>query len=106
MLPSLGCNQAPFNTNWYRNLPGTQAFGAFTPGEGTCTKTTPTPAPVAADYSLQLASTVTRSITEATFNPCTWDDAAPPVTFPTPVPMTTSAGRSPRIFDVTRDPLP
>jgi hypothetical protein len=73
MLPSLGCNQASFKKNWYRNLPGSQAFGAFTPGPGSCTKTTPTPAPLAADYSLQLASTVTRSITgSATFN------AAPP----------------------------
>jgi hypothetical protein len=33
-----------------------------------------------ADYSLQLASTVTRAIstTQPTFNPCTWDAAAPP----------------------------
>ena len=100
MLPTLGCNQAPFKTNWYRNLPGTQAFGAFTPGQGSCTETTPTPAPVAADYSLQLASTVTRSITEATFNPCTWDDAHPPAAAPA------AARRAPTapVFPVTRDP--
>jgi hypothetical protein len=100
MLPSQGCNQAPFKANWYRNLSGTKAFGAFTPGPGTCTQTTPTPAPTAADYSLQLAATVTRSITgSATFNPCTWDDANPPA-----APPAAPAAPTATVFPVTRDP--
>jgi hypothetical protein len=100
MLPTQGCNQMPAKANWYRNLAGSTAFGAFTPGPGTCTPTTPTPAPVAADYSLQLAATVTRALTGSqTFNPCTWDNTQPPAP-----PAAPAAPPSAPVFPVTRDP--
>jgi hypothetical protein len=88
---------------WFRNLPGTTAFGRFdrdTPG---CDEDLNGEVLTAADYSLQLSDTVTRSlVTPATFNPCTFDDAAPPP--PPPPPSPTIAGRKPpSVFPVTRD---
>jgi len=103
MLPQGACNQAPFRANWFRNLPGSQAFGRFTPSGQHCITTPPSNAPVAADYSLQLAATVTRSLTTpATFNPCTWDTANPPAASPAPPAAAPSPNEAP-VFRVTRD---
>lgn len=104
MLPTQGCDQPPFKANWYRNLPGTQAFGVFKPGQGTCTQPPPARTPVAADYSLQLASTVTKALASQTFNPCTWDDAHPPASPPAAAAAPAPGGAP--IFPVTRDPAP
>jgi hypothetical protein len=85
IMPQGACNQPPFRANWFRNLPGSQAFGRFTPSGQTCITTPPSNAPTAADYSLQLSTTVSRSLTTPdTFNPCTWDTANPPAAIPTP----------------------
>jgi hypothetical protein len=101
ILPSGACNQPPFRANWFRNLPGTQAFGRFTPQGANCITTPPPNAPVAADYSLQLGATVSRSLnTPATFNPCTWDTANPPAA---PAAAPAAANAAP-VFPVTRDP--
>lgn len=79
IMPEGTCNQPPFRANWFRNLPGSQAFGRFTPTSAGCVTAPPATPPVAADYSLQLSGTVSRSFqTPATFNPCTWDTASPP----------------------------
>ena len=100
MLPQGACNQAPLRANWFRNLPGSQAFGRFTPSGQSCLTAPPANAPVAADYSLQLAATVSRSLTmPATFNPCTWDTANPPAAAAA-VPASNVAPA----FEVTRDP--
>jgi hypothetical protein len=110
MLPQGGCNQVPFRANWFRNLPGSQAFGRFTPSGATCITTPPPTAPVAADYSLQLAATVGRSLaTPATFNPCTWDTAQPPAGLAPPVGPAPLLGEVPGaeevpVYNVTRDP--
>jgi len=76
MVPEGGC--APLASNWFRNLAGNVAFGRFTQSSSSCATTPQPPAPVAADYSLQLASTVSRSLANNTFNPCTWDTDSPP----------------------------
>jgi len=102
MLPTQGCNVAPYRANWYRNLPGSQAFGRFTPTSGGCTTTPPANAPTAADYSLQLGSTVSRSLGSTTSNPCTWDTSNPPAA-PAAAPAPASANVAP-VFAVTRDP--
>jgi hypothetical protein len=79
ILPSGACNQAPFRANWFRNLPGSQAFGRFSSTNGMCVTTPPATPPTAADYSLQLAATVTRVLSFGpTTNPCTWNSAVPP----------------------------
>jgi hypothetical protein len=95
--------------NWFRNLPGTQAFGRFDPEGSQCLTALNGLTLTAADYSLQLASTVTRALstTQQSFNPCTWDDAHPPSAGPTPPPGPAgmAAGQKPpRVFPVTRDP--
>jgi hypothetical protein len=100
MLPQGACNQPSFRTNWFRNLPGTQAFGRFTSSSGSCITTPAPPTPVAADYSLQLASTVSRALTSERFNPCTWDTASPPAPAP---PAALSPGDA-TVYEVTRDP--
>jgi hypothetical protein len=101
MLPSGTCNPTPLKLNWYRNLSGAQAFGSFDTNAASCKTPTPTPPPVAADYSLQLASTVSRALTAQTFNPCTWDDAQPP---PAPPAAPAAAASAARVYPVTRDP--
>lgn len=80
ILPQGACNASPFKEAWFRNLSGSTAFGRFSNTGGNCVTTPVAPAPVAADYSLQMAATVSRSLPSesATFNPCTWDAAAPP----------------------------
>lgn len=95
---------APQRPNWFRNLAGTQAFGRFDDSDRTTCQTALNGETLtAADYSLQLAATVTRAMPPATptFNPCTWDAAHPP-----PLTMSASGARrsSARVFEVTRDP--
>ena len=108
MMPRDTCDQPPFRANWFRNLPGSQAFGRFTATASTCVTTTPSNAPAAADYSLQLASTVSRALatagTAATFNPCTWDTASPPPPAP-PTGQQAPIGGAPR-FPLAADEAP
>lgn len=106
MIPPTGGACAPQRDQWFRNLTGSQAFGRFEVVAGTCDTNLNGTMVTAADYSLQLASTVTRALTgPATFNPCTWDDAAvPAVVADATVGAAASATRAPRVFEVTRDP--
>jgi hypothetical protein len=92
--------------NWFRNLPGTQAFGRFDPEGAQCLTDLNGITLTAADYSLQLASTVTRALsaTQQSFNPCTWDDASPPSAGPAPAAPTAKGFKPPRVFEVTRNP--
>jgi len=98
----------PQRPNWFRNLAGATPFGRFDPN-GTCQTALNGITLTAGDYSLQLSDTVSRAVAgAATFNPCTWDDAAPPSATP-PVPAGPAAGGrgvTPRVFTVTRDPAP
>jgi hypothetical protein len=104
MIPPATGTCASERAAWFRNLPGTQAFGRFEPGPSSCLTSVSGITLTAADYSLQLASTVTRTMrAPATFNPCTWDNANPPAVV---APSVVAAGgqKPPRIFEVTRDP--
>jgi hypothetical protein len=103
--PANGTKCAPQRANWFRDLPGTQAFGRFDPTPTACETSLNGVTLTAADYSLQLGATVTRAIATApTFNPCTWDAASPPPATP-PVPPTAARGQKPpRTFEVSRDP--
>ncbi|MGH9386202.1 MAG: hypothetical protein ACRD2N_18150, partial [Vicinamibacterales bacterium] len=105
MIPPASGTCAPERPKWFRNLPGTQAFGRFEPGPSSCLTSLNGTTLTAADYSLQLASTVTRTLrAPATFNPCTWDAAKPPSVV-APAAATAAGGQKPpRIFEVTRDP--
>jgi hypothetical protein len=112
MVPSGPCAQPSLLASWFRNLPGSAPFGRFTPTGGTCDTTPPPNAPSAGDYSLQLASTVSRALSGSpTFNPCTWDTANP---VPAPPAGPGSAGRmaapaadaapsAAPVFEVTRE---
>ena len=102
--PTTGSACFPLRSNWFRNLPGTQAFGRFDPEGSVCETSTTGITLTAADYSLQLGDTVTRSVAQsASFNPCTWDDAAPPPAAPPPPPAPVARGQKPpRIFPVNR----
>jgi hypothetical protein len=62
IMPRAACAQPPFRANWFRNLPGAQAFGRFTPTGSSCVTTPPATPSTAADYSLQLGSTVSRAL--------------------------------------------
>ena len=109
MVPPDGGGCGSMRASWFRNLPGTQAFGRFDPEGAQCLTALNGLTLTAADYSLQLASTVTRAIstTQESFNPCTWDDANPPSAGPTPPsgPAGMAPGQKPpRVFPVTRDP--
>jgi hypothetical protein len=102
---------APQRAAWFRNLPGTQAFGRFDPEGSVCETSLSGITLTAADYSLQLGATVTRATppSAATFNPCTWDDDEPPgTTLSTPASADATPGAPPsvRIFEVSRDPKP
>ena len=92
--------------SWFRNLSGTTPFGRFDRTTPTCETDLNGEVLTAADYSLQLSDTVTRSlITPATFNPCTFDDAVPPPAQGPPPPAPMAAGKKPpTVFQVTRDP--
>lgn len=103
MIPTGSC--APQRANWFRDLPGTQPFGRFDDRTPSCDTALNGLTLTAADYSLQLASTVTRAINETqppTFNPCTWDDAAPPQRAAEP--STRGAQPRPTVFTIRRDP--
>ena len=102
--PPTGGACFPLRSNWFRNLPGTQAFGRFDPEGSVCETSTTGITLTAADYSLQLGDTVTRSVAQsASFNPCTWDDAAPPPAAPPPPPAPAARGQKPpRVFPVNR----
>jgi hypothetical protein len=101
MLPPASGPCRPMRASWFRNIPGTEAFGRFDPQPPVCETSLSGLTLSAADYSLQLAATVTRALTPSlpSFNPCTWDDANPPSVAP-PIETLSRA----RIFPVTRDP--
>jgi hypothetical protein len=109
MLPTSSCAQAPFRDDWFRNLRGTTAFGRRQPSDGACQTDASGITLTAADYSLQLSATVARALPTAsggqTFNPCTWDEDAPPTAL---VALSPQAARLQQQgieqFDVTRDP--
>jgi len=86
MVPPDGGGCGSMRANWFRNLPGTQAFRRFDPEGTQCLTALNGLTLTAADHSLQLASTVTRALstTQQSFNPCTWDDANPPSAGPLP----------------------
>jgi hypothetical protein len=113
MVPAGACSQPPFRSMWFRNLAGSAPFGRATSTNQTCDTTPPANAPSAADYSLQLAATVSRALSTPTFNPCTWDTAAPPlaptpaapagVQPPTPPSATPSPSLEAPVVEVTRE---
>ena len=82
MLPTAACVQPPFRADWFRNLRGTIAFGRRQVSAGVCQADAAGITLTAADYSLQLSSTVSRALPTATsgptYNPCTWNENAPP----------------------------
>jgi len=101
ILPPSGGACGQQRAAWFRNLPGTQAFGRFDPEGSTCETSLNGITLTAADYSLQLGATVSRAFDpgQTTFNPCTWDDAQVPTSGPT-----AKTGSPARVFPVTRDP--
>ncbi len=109
MLPTGACAQAPFRADWFRNLRGTAAFGRRQASGSNCETAAPGVILTAADYSLQLSATVARALPTATggqtFNPCTWDEDAPPSAL---VASSDEASRLQRVdirqYEVTRDP--
>jgi hypothetical protein len=62
------CNTDAEKLQWFRNFPGTQAFGAMT--TATCQPTTVTPAPVSLDFSLQMQVAAKNMLTDGMTNPC------------------------------------
>lgn len=69
-----GCS-ATQQMQWFRNLPGSVAFGRGATSGGTCDISPITPEPVPLDYSLQLSLTVSRL--SGNTNPCTYKASAP-----------------------------
>lgn len=111
MLPTGACAQPPFRADWFRNLRGTTAFGRRQASGQTCQTNLPSGVTVtAADYSLQLSATVARALPTATggqtFNPCTWNENAPPPS--ALVALSPQASRLQQAdieqYEVTRDP--
>jgi hypothetical protein len=111
MLPTGACAQEPFRADWFRNLRGTIAFGRRQASGQTCLTNLPSGVTVtAADYSLQLSATVARALPTATggqtFNPCTWNENAPPPS--ALVALSPQAARLQQAdveqYEVTRDP--
>jgi hypothetical protein len=90
---------------WFRNLSVATPFGRFDRTTPACDEDLiNNEVLTAADYSLQMGDTVSRSLTASTFNPCTFDDAAPPpAPLPPPSPMAKGI-KPPTVFPVTRDP--
>lgn len=82
MLPTGACNTPGTRAAWFRNLSGGTAFGRRQPAGGACATDAQGIKLTAADYSLQMAATVARSLPGAaggqTYNPCTWNENAPP----------------------------
>jgi hypothetical protein len=88
---------------WFRNLPGSEPFGRFDPEDSTCETALNGVTLTAADYSLQLSDTTSRSVAgPASFNPCTWDSAAPPSAVPVPQAPIAPGQKPPRVFPVAR----
>lgn len=109
MLPPVaGAPCFPQRADWFRNLAGNQPIGRFDDRNGKVCETALNGTTLtAADYSLQLASTVTRSLTSPSFNPCTWDTAKPPAMTAPPTAARGPAGAPmPPVFEITRDPPP
>ncbi|HYM86188.1 MAG TPA: hypothetical protein VET30_05570 [Pseudoxanthomonas sp.] len=110
MLPTSGCALPPFKDDWFRNLRPTTAFGRRDPAPGVCETGAAGVTLTSADYSLQLSATVARALPTATggqtFNPCTWNENAPPPSGL--VALSADASRLQRAdihqFEVTRDP--
>jgi hypothetical protein len=105
MLPTGACAQPPHRNDWFRNLRGTTAFGRRQNSGGSCLTSSAGLDLVAADYSLQMAATVDRALDGGTFNPCTWNENAPPTA------LVADEGRRARLrredvehFEITRDP--
>jgi hypothetical protein len=95
---------------WFRDLPGTEAFGRFEPSGSSCLTSLNGITLTAADYSLQLGKTVTMAVppSDPTFNPCTFDTANPPAAPPSPAPPAgptagpAAKAKPPRVFPVAR----
>ncbi|MEO6519258.1 MAG: hypothetical protein ABIO17_09755 [Pseudoxanthomonas sp.] len=110
MLPTGSCAQPPFRADWFRNLRGTTAFGRRQVSAGVCQTDASGLTVTAADYSLQLSSTVARALPTATggptYNPCTWNENAPPPS--ALVAPSADASRLQQLhieqYEVTRDP--
>lgn len=110
MLPIAACAQPPFRADWFRNLRGTTAFGRRQVSAGVCQTDASGVTVTAADYSLQLSSTVARALPTATggptYNPCTWNENAPPPS--ALVAPSADASRLQQLqieqYEVTRDP--
>lgn len=109
MLPTGSCALPEFAPDWFRNLRGTTAFGRRQPAGGACQTDVSGITLTAADYSLQLSATVARSLPTATggrtYNPCTWDENAPPTAL---VALSAQGSRLQERdieqYEVTRDP--
>ncbi len=104
MIPPASGPCAPLRSNWFRNLAGTEAFGRFDRRGSSCETSLEGVTVTAADYSLQMAATVTRAMPgrPASFNPCTWDVANPPGAVPLAEAAPGPGGT--RVFEVSRDP--
>lgn len=108
MIPTDACADPPFRADWFRNLSGTTAFGRRQSRNGACESDASGLTLTAADYSLQMAATVARALPTSTagksFNPCTWDENAPPVALAAPDDASLLRRRDIEEFPVTRDP--
>ena len=69
------CDSDTKKMQWFRTIPGNQAFGAI--DKATCTPTTIDPAPVTLDFSLQMQVAVQAALQFKNINPC-----APPLPAP------------------------
>ncbi len=71
LIPQASCSNAQDMT-WFRNLPGSQAFGLMASGGDGCTLAAPQPSALfSTDYSLQLADALQSSLFYNSPNPCT-----------------------------------
>jgi len=78
------CNTTAEKLHWFRNFPGTQAFGAM--DINTCKPITINPPPVSLDFSLQMQVAAKNMLTDKMTNPC-----APPAPTPGPTMMVAPA---------------
>lgn len=102
MLPSGSC-ASTHRADWFRNLSGGTAFGRRQNSGGSCLTSSSGVTLTAADYSLQMAETVDRALDGDTFNPCTWDEAAPPNAL-VAAPVDALRREDVERFKVSRDP--
>lgn len=98
-LKAAVCNTDAKRLLWFRNFPGTQAFGAV--DDVTCLPKTITPAPVSLDFSLQMQVALKNMLSDSMTNPCApeagpgpADAAVPQAVAPkaAPVPGTQGSG--------------